>query len=62
MDNSKKYLGVLFCEHGDSNDVVPKKWVSNWGEEKECRYPEEGAELAGRRNAVARSFLAYLQN
>lgn len=35
----KKFLCVLFCNDGGTNDIVPKEWTSG---KTKCRWPSRG--------------------
>lgn len=37
-DKCKTFLGILF-DIDKSNDVIPKLWVSKWGDRLVCKYP-----------------------
>ena len=44
FEQLKRYVGVSF---GKQNDVIPRKWISEWSAtNKECKYPKETKKAA----------------
>lgn len=47
----RKFVGIKFENFGDSNDVIPKKWITKWEDKvKKCKWPKVQTASLSRNN------------
>ena len=48
----KKYVGVKFVGFGETNDIIPKKWIVKWEYvTKTCAWPPSNIRALAKENA-----------